>query len=75
MSTRISTRHDVTTGRKSITQWEMPTDKVDSGYGTIPYRKWCELERKRLAKHGVHVDIVECGRLIALCKRGGAACA
>jgi len=35
---------------KQITQWLDPHKIIDSEYGNVTYKEWCELERKRISK-------------------------
>jgi len=45
--------------KKTITEWSSPTEIINSGYGNITYREWCERERDRINKRGDTVRIVE----------------
>jgi len=45
--------------KKTMTHWTNPTDIIDSGYGKITYREWCDKERDRINKRGDGVKIVE----------------
>ena len=52
----------MTTETKSgrlLTKWSSPREIIDSGYGKIAYRVWCEKERDRINKCGDTVKIVE----------------
>lgn len=53
--------------KKTLTHWSNPTEIIDSGYGEITYREWCEKERDRINGHNDNVKIVKHGDvLIAL---------
>ena len=53
--------------RKLVTDWGKPTDMLESQYGTIPYREWCQREAERINQRGDGVRIVVKGNgLIAL---------
>jgi len=45
--------------KKTVTQWSSPAEIIDSGYGKITYREWCEKERDRINKRGDGVRIVK----------------
>ena len=47
--------------KKTLTHWSSPTEIIDSGYGNITYREWCEKERDRINVRGDGVKIVERG--------------
>jgi hypothetical protein len=44
--------------KNPLTHWSKPTEIIDSGYGEITYREWCQRERDRLNKRGDDVKIV-----------------
>jgi len=44
--------------KKTLTHYSSPSETIDSGYGLISYRKWCEKERDRINAHGDGVHIV-----------------
>jgi hypothetical protein len=45
--------------RKAVTVFDDPKTIVESQYGKITYREWCERERDRINKRGDGVQIVE----------------
>jgi hypothetical protein len=53
---------------RELTEFTNPLDMIDSQWGTIKYREWCERERDRInAKDGGKVKIVtRAGGMIAL---------
>ena len=42
---------------KRVSEWSSPDEIIDSGYGRITYRVWCEKERDRINRHGDCVKI------------------
>jgi len=52
--------------RNNVTVWETPESQVDSQYGRVAFRKWCEKEITRMAANGCNVVIVEQKGMIAL---------
>jgi len=44
--------------KKTITHWSSPDEIIDSGYGKITYREWCQKERDRINQHGDGAKIV-----------------
>ena len=53
--------------RKSLTHWGRPHELLQSQYGEVTYREWCEKERDRINKRGDGVRVVEnAAGLIAL---------
>jgi len=47
--------------KNMVTEWGFPDEIIDSGYGKITYREWCEKERDRINKRGDGVNIVTRG--------------
>jgi len=47
--------------KKMMTQWSSPNEIIDSGYGRITYREWCEKERDRINQRGESVKIMTRG--------------
>ena len=43
---------------KCVTEWDDPEEIIQSEYGNITYRLWCEIERDRLNKRGDTVRII-----------------
>ena len=41
-----------------ITLWVVPEDYIESSYGKITYREWCERERKRISAQGSTACVV-----------------
>jgi len=44
--------------KKTLTEWSSPDEMIDSEYGKITYRSWCENEKNRINGHGDSVAIV-----------------
>lgn len=43
---------------RRITLWTRPEEIIETAYGRMTYREWCERERERLTGRGDHVEIV-----------------
>ncbi len=41
----------------NLTVWENPSDTLNSQYGTVSYKKWCELEATRINAAGGQVMV------------------
>jgi hypothetical protein len=39
-------------GINTLTHWGRPGEMLDSGYGNVSYRDWCDKELARMHKHG-----------------------
>lgn len=44
--------------KERVSQWADPDEVIDSGYGRVTFREWCELELARMRKHGDRVKLV-----------------
>ena len=44
--------------KKELTHWTNPDAMIDSQYGNITYRKWCEKEQERINVTGAKLKII-----------------
>lgn len=54
--------------KNTITTWSRPNEMLQSQYGNVTYREWCELEKARMLTHGRKVVVVELDGMIALAR-------
>ena len=52
--------------KKSVTVWDHPNSRIDSQYGDISYRQWCEKEVERMNRNGGNVKLSEHNEFIAI---------
>lgn len=45
--------------KKTLTEWSSPNEIINSQYGKVTYREWCQKERDRINVRGDGVMIVE----------------
>ena len=45
--------------RKNLAIWGEPNSTLQSQFGNVTYRRWCELESERMNNNGGSTEVVE----------------
>ena len=56
------------TDRHQLTDWSPATTMLETQWGLVSYRQWCELEAARYKSHGQLVEVRQVGKLVCLCR-------